>query len=774
MTTMTAFGQAIRRLGRTPSLTIPAIISLSLGIAVNTTLFSVISATMWRPLGAPGDSALVRLGRATGPGPAFRSLSVEDFAELGTRLTTVETLAGHQIEAMVLGGRGNARVLSAEVIAGDYFGALRIAPAAGSARAGVVISDKLWRDDFASDPEIVARPLVLNGQVHTVVGVAPRGFHGAFPGVETDVWVPADERHSLMAIARLQPGSDRADLIAELGAIATPERRFVVAPGAGLHPAFAEPARIALLAGLAITVVILLISCVNVAGLLLAHAEARRLELAVRSSLGASRARIIGHLLVESGALAGAGCLLGLGLAKGAITAINAVSIASGPTGAPMAFNLTLDVWALGLTAVLAALSVLVFGLLPAIRSTKLDLVSDLRGGSATRRVRTRAQTAVVVGQVAMACVFLTGATLLTRSVWNSQRLDLGFEPDHVVVASFEPALLDYPRSRIDAYYTNLLERARLVASVEAVALAEFVPLGARGRGLVLTTPTGTADREAVTVANNRVSSDYFRVIRQTVVRGRTFAPAEDRPPAPVALINESMARRFWPGADALGQPIRLAGEQIDRLVIGIVRDARFASYGGAIDPFVYLPGAALSGAPLTLHARTPTPDVAVSGLRRLAGELDPHLPPSSLEPMRDAMRFVLAPARVGQSVFAIAGAIAFLLASVGLYGLMHFTFERRRREAAIRIALGATRARVLAGGAWDAIRLTGIGIATGLALAVGLGRLISSGLYGISATDPLTYFGVAAVLIGVSIAAALIAGRSVLRSDPNTLLRQD
>jgi predicted permease len=489
---------------------------------------------------------------------------------------------------------------------------------------------------------------------------------------------------------------------------------------------------------------------------------------------------VVAQLLGESLLLALLGGAGGLALALWAVRTLNGISLLSGPTGAPVFLNLQLDVRVLAFTAAVTMLTVLVFGLTPALQATRVDLIAALRGSRGLfGRARSRLQGGLVVLQVTLSFVLLVGAFLLVRSVRNAGTLDVGFDPDQVVVASFDPQRLGYERARADAFYAELLQRARRMPGVQNAALADFVPMGPRGSGLGLSIPGAGADptpgQHPFTVAYNRVSDGYFATVKQALLRGRDFAPQDRTNGQLVAIVNETMAHRFWPGTDALGQRIRLAGDTVDRVIIGVVRDARYQSFGSAVGPFVFVPAAQLYGPFLTLHVRsTAHAGDAVAALRRLAREIDADLAPENAQTMWERMSFALIPARLALTVIGAAGLIALLLAAGGLYGLVCYTLERRLKEIGIRVSLGATKPdvfRVMVGGV---TRLTVIGIVLGTALAAVATRLLAVLLYGLSPTDPLTFAGIGILLLAVTLLAAFAAARRGLNVDPTKVLRME
>lgn len=797
---------AIRVLRRTPSFTLPAGASLALGIAINTTMFSVVNALLLRPFGTSGGE-LVRIGRSQGDDRSFRSASYEEFEYLRRHASSFADVMGHQLESVTLGAADGAEVVSAEVVTGNYFSVLGVQVTLGRGfapdddrvpgeRAVVVISDRLWRHRFSALPDAVGGVVSLNNHPFTIVGVAGPRFRGIFPGVDIDLWIPsmmasaiahrADRQlpPPLMLIARLKPDVPMRTADVEVGVLArrmTAEnpardrnRGFVLASARGLHPGFARVVGPFLTLLMAVVVVVLLIACANVASLLLARASRRRGELAVRLAVGAGRGRLIRQLLVESSIVALLGGATGLLLSVWTVRLLNAFPLASGPTGSPIVFDLQLDGRVLLFTAAVTMLTTLFFGLMPAIHATRVDLVAALKdSASSPGRRRSRLRGTLVVVQIAGSFVLLVAAVLLSRSVRNTARLDVGFDPDHVVVTSFDLQMLGYERYRMESFYTELLRRARALPGVERAALSEFVPMGGRGTSVALTIPGATLPEDRPSIPYNGVSDGYFGAIGHVLLRGREFT-ARDRLGAPVAIINDAMARRFWPGEDPLGKRVRVGEDKQEREIIGIAGDARYGSFGTDIGPFILLP---LHQYPpmLTLYVRSAgRPADTLADIRRVARELDTNAAPQNARPMREAMALALVPVRVARLVFGAAGVTALLLASGGLYGLVCYTLEQRLKEIGIRVALGASRRNVFATIVGGAVRLSVAGVLIGLALAAAGMPLLASILYGLSPTDPPTFVGIAALLILVTLAAGYAAARKGLTVDPMVVLRRE
>ncbi len=798
---------AIRVLFRTPALTWPAVASLALAIAVNTTMFGVLNAVLLRPLGSGGDGDLVRIGRSVKDDQSFRSATLEEYEYLRDHATSFAGVLGHQIRSIAMAGPEGEQPRSAEFVTASYFSVLGVPPSVGrnfgpmedrpDTTPVAIISDRFWRREFEANPSVVGRSLTINGQAFTIVGVAPRGFAGAFPGVDTDVWLPArlagageadgarGDANTVMLVGRLKPGVTRADALAELRLLVRrmltenpqrdPDRGFVLGSARGAHPLLARLTGAFLLMQMAVVGVVLLVACANIASLLLARATGRQSELATRLALGAGRTRIVRQLLVESAVLALVGGGAGLAASYAALGLLNGFSPTSGPTGGPIFLNLALDNRVLLFTAAMTAVTTIGFGLVPALHASRADLMSLLKDSRAAfGQRRSRLRSSLLVVQVALSCVLLIAAGLLVRSLSRVSALDVGFDPDRVVIATFNLQPLGYDRLRSTAFFDEILRRVRATPGFDAAAFSDFVPMGPRGSSVSLAIP-GVEARERQSVPYNRVSDGYFRLLQQPVIQGRDFAAGDTASATPVAIVNEAMARRFWPNEGALGKRVRLDGEDAPREIVGVVKDARYASYVHEVEPFIYLPSRQRFDQLLTLHVRTSAPvPAALALIRQLVGDVDPRVRLENAQTLRDGMAFSLVPAQIARAVFAIAGTIGLLLAAGGLYGLVCYTLAFRLKEIGIRVALGASKRDVFTVIVGGALRLTAIGVVLGVGLAAAGTRALAAFLYGLSPTDPVTFAGIAGMLICVTLVAGYAATRRGLNLDPIAALRRE
>jgi predicted permease len=796
---------AWRFLMRTPAFSVPAVASLALGIAVNTSMFSMVSAALLRPLDVPGAVEIVRIGRTVGGKTGFRSLPYDELAFLREHATSLADVLGEQMETLTLDGPEGPQTIAAEIVTGNYFDGLRVVPALGrgfsdrqerdfSDATVAVISDRLWRHRFGNDPAIVGRSITLNNVSLTITGVAPAGFTGTFPGLSIDLWIPLGAGNlvmhraepgrgaTLQVLARLRKGASLDTARAELRLLAQrladqdPQRprdsRFSIAAARGIHPAFQGPVSIYVLFLMTAVGLVLVVACANVAGLQLARGGARRREFAIRIAVGATRGRLVGQLLSESLVLALVGGVVGLLLAVWPIHLLNGLVRVLGPAGLAPSLNFHVDARVLLFTSAVSVLSTVAFGLLPAWQTTRGDLFRAAADISPTglhqRRLSLRGS--LIVAQVAFSTVLLVPAGLILRGISRTVDIDLGFRPDGVVVASFgDLRQFGYDLARIHRFHDEWLARVRAQPGVQRAAFADFVPLaGAAGHPQRVILPDGPTGTELI-VHVGHVSDDYFATLDQPL-RGRDFAARDRAAASRVAIVNEAMARQLWLGEEALGSRIRLGEALTDYQVVGVVRDGRYTSFSGDVPPLVFLPAVPASG---VLHVRVSAPpDQALMMIRRLAQAVEPSLPPFSGQSMRESIAASFVPGRIVQAVLSTAGVIVLLLSAAGLYGLVRYTIEQRLKELGIRIALGATRSDVYRLVTRRAMRLAAIGVAVGVLGAVGATRVMTAVLYGLDPVDVLTFAGVIGVLLLAALVAGYTAFRAGLSHDPVVLLR--
>ncbi|HEX2189802.1 MAG TPA: ADOP family duplicated permease, partial [Longimicrobiaceae bacterium] len=628
----------------------------------------------------------------------------------------------------------------------------------------------------------------------TVVGVAPPGFSGTVVGMVPEVWVPhvayartapegalGSGGDRLLLFGRLAPGvaRERARAALEVVARRTPAEgraelvdlrlEALTAVPAGLRlPAFGFLGMLLATAGL-----VLLIACTNVAGMLMARAAARRRETAVRLAIGAGRGRLVRQLVTESVLLflvgGAAGLLLALWLTEAA---------AAFQPALPMRFALDLgmDGRVLGFALLVTLATGVLFGLLPALQATRPDLVPALKdGGQARHAGRTRLRSGLVAAQIAMSLLLLVTAGLFVRTLQSALAVDPGFDADGVAVAQVSLTPHGYDEAGARELYGRLLDRLAAAPEVESAGLAQFAPMSGNVISTTVELPArpGGAEGATTTVDLGIVDPGYFGALRIPLVAGRGFTAADREGATPAAVVNQTLAARFWPGQSPIGRQIRVNG--VSREVVGVARDGKYERYGEEEVAYAYLPFAQVGGTEMTVHVRARgEPAAALAALRRELRALDPDVAlglPSGLAALIDLSLF---PQRVAATLIGAFGLLGLLLAAVGLYGVLAYHVAQRTREIGVRMALGARAADVVRMVARQGLALVGAGIAAGLLLALAATRLLAGFLYGVGASDPATFAGVTLLLAAVALPAAYLPARRATRVDPMIALRSE
>jgi putative ABC transport system permease protein len=806
-----------RRLRRRPGFTVTALVTIALGIGAVTALFSVVEAVLLRPLPWSDPEGVAVLWDPRHPDEET-ALSAREIVEYRGAARGFAQIAAYTETATNLTGGSEPERVAAAAVTANTFATLGVQPVLGRpfTRAEEVpgehrvalLGHDLWRRRFGGDPAVVGRRAELDGRPHTVVGVMPPGFHLPLEpreGRVAEIWLPLalgpedleawGDRY-LTGFGRLAPGVTPERASAELatigrgwiaaGVVADQGDRRMERAALPAQELLTRRVRPALAVLMATGGLLLLIACVNVTNLLLAAAEERRREAAVRLAVGAGRARLIGQLLAESLVLALAGGAGGLGLACGAVRLL----VAHGPAGIPRLTDSGLDlrVFLFALAAVLG--SGLVFGLVPALQASRADLAGALQEGARSGTPGRRGQRfsrGLVAFETALSVALLVGAGLLLRSFWRLQRVDLGLEPQRVLTARLSLPEADYPRAGdITGFLDRLLGEVRALPGVESAAAVRLLPLTGEIGDWSITLESRPHDPRENPNGDWQVATPgYIETLGLRLLRGRSLAAADRADAPPVAVVNRTMAARYWPGEDlgaALGQRFRL-GTAPGRpwfSVVGIVEDVHHNAVAEAGRAEMILPleqFQAATGSPrrgLTLVVRSAAPAAALaSDLRRTVQRLAPGLPLADVRPMEEVVASALARPRFTAHLLALFAALALLLAAIGLYGVLAHAVARRRQEIGIRVTLGASRARVLRLVLADGLALAGAGIALGLLLALALAPLLAGQLYGVTPHDLPTFAAVPALLAAVALAATWLPARRAAAVDPLAALRQ-
>ena len=807
----------VRIMRRNPGFVLVAVIVLGLGIGANAAIFGMVNALLLRPLPVVEPGRLVAL-RPVGTGNHEENdkFSYADLADLrGGAAEVLAGLLGRRFVHAAIGDEGAADVVWGELVTGDYFSVLGVQPLLGRGflpdedrtpgeKPVVVLGHHFWQDRFHADPAILGRTIRLNGHAFTVVGVAPPIFTGTQFALGMDFWVPLmmhavvepesagmlENRawHSLRVIGRLAPGATLAGARRAAATVADRLARDHPETNAGRSatvvpefdgrnpPQVTAGLKLGAALGLAVAALVLLIACANVANLLLARAAARRREVGVRLSLGAPRRRLVRQLLTEGVLLAAAGGAFGILLAT---WSSDLLARFRPPIPFRLALDYTPDGRVLLFTAVVSILTVFVFALAPALQASRGDLVRLLHDRPAGRGRRPRLGPALVVGQVALSFAILAAAGLFLRSLANATRIDPGFEPRGLALASFDLQLLGYDETRGRAFSEELLRRVRALPGVGDAAIVDNIPLDTNWNtvGPVLAEgqplpEEGKGLRAEVAIA----SPGLFRTFGVVLARGRDFSERDTADATAVIVINETLTARLWPGEEAIGKRLRFGGADAPlREVIGVARDMKSRTLGEAPIPFLYLPLGQTYRSELTLLVRGERGTAGLlEAMRREVAGLDAGLPVYGLRTMEEHMGYALWWTRMGATLAAVFGGLALLLATVGLGGLMAYTVRQRTREIGVRVALGARPADVQRLVLGRGLGLTLGGLGAGLVTALLVGQVMRSALYGVSAIEPAVLVAVSLLLGAAALLASWLPARRALRIEPMLALRSE
>jgi putative ABC transport system permease protein len=813
----------VRQLIRSPGFSTAAIASLALGIGLNTALFGIVNAILLRntPIREP-DRLVEIYSSATKDFPQLTT-SYPDYLAI-REAPALEDAAAHAFVRAILSG-DTPQLVTGEAVTASYFPLLGIQPGLGRAiredeqqtpgsAPVVVISHGLWQRRFGGQSDVVGQTIRLSGLTYTVIGVAPASFPGTLPGISTDVWVPVTmveglesfgiqwstdedpgatrlERRGtrwLFVKGRLAAGRSLEEARAQIDTIyarlqeeypkTNDKTTASVWPAAGIrfHPmvdGYVETASAILLTAVGL---VLLIACANVANLLLARATARQRELAIRAALGAGRGRLVRQLLSEGLLLAAAGGLLGVVIGHWTLAAL--VRLGADLLPQPFSFDFSLDGRVLAFAVGVSAVTALLFGLAPAISASRPDLAQALKqglDGSGAGRQRVSLRDTLVVGQLALSVVLLVSGALLGRGLLAARGTDLGFDPTPISALSFNLQMNGYDVDRAVAFQDRAIERLRALPGVAAVSTASRLPFAPDINMESIKVPGHHGpDDDGTPIDAVTVGADYFGVIGVPIVGGRAFTPDDIAQERKVAIVNETMARRFWPDGNALGRLIYPEGyDHPGREIVGIARDHKVRSIGEDPRPYVHFPTARSRW--VNLVVRTTTPAVAaLPTLRAALSALEPDLVFTEDVSATEVAEFSMAATSIGASLIGAFGMLAVLLAAVGLYGVIAYSVSLRTREVGVRMALGASRGQVLRMVLVRGGRLALLGMLVGAAIAAAASRVLSSLLYGISGYDPLAYSLVAGLIALIAVAANLSPALSAARIDPLRALRTE
>jgi predicted permease len=808
----------VRMLAKNPGFMIVSIITLALGIGVNTAIFSMVDAFLLRPLPINDPSQIAVLGYQQLHQNIQTQFSVADYRDIRNQTSGVFSEVFAYVFGMDgLSVDGKADRIMTNYVSGNYFSALGIKPALGrfilpsegevaNADPVMVLAYSYWQTHFGGDPQIVGRKVSVDGHPITIIGVAPKGFVGVYPIISVQGYLPlgmlpiegqaADfmtnrQIRGTPVLARLRPGTTLAQAQAVLAIVS--QRLSQEHPDADKDlsvQAFPElrarpnpdPNNTVLVVGglfLGLAGMVLLLACVNVANILLVRATVREREMAIRAALGAARNRLIRQLMTESIVLALLGGVAGILLGIWGSATLASVNI---QTDLPINFDFGFDWRVFGYATAAALVTGVVVGIVPAIRASRGNLSAILHeGGRGVVGGKNRLRTTLVVAQVAGSLMLLVIAGLFTRSLSKVQRTDLGFKPDHVLNMAMDPNEIGYNQAQTRDFYKNLLGRVRSIPGVVAVSEASSTPLGYYNNGDNLSIegyqpPPGQPAPSSLYVA---ISGDYFQTLGISMLRGRSFTGADDENAQYVAIISNEMAKKFWPNMDPVGRQFKMATEDKHSIaVVGVAGDARFQGVTGQINPVFYVPFAqhqvGNSLEILQIRAAGST-ETMIPEIERVIESLAPQLPLFDVQTMNQALNTLngLLFYKIGAVLAAVLGILGLILAIVGVYGVVSYAASQKTHEIGVRMALGAQPLDILRMVFREGFLIVAVGLIVGIAGALAVGRVVGSFLT-VSAQDPVTYVAITGLLTIVALAACFIPARRAMRVDPMVALRYE
>jgi putative ABC transport system permease protein len=800
-----------RMLAKGRMVTAIAILALTLGIGANTAIFSVINAVLIKPLPYPRPEQLVRIYEKS---PQFEQMSVSypNFLDWQRESRTFERMAVYRHQQFNITGNAEPERVRGRLVSADFLSTLGVQPAMGrdlraeDDRAGagpvVLLSHGFWQRRMGGDPDILGKPLTINGKDYTVVGVLPSSFKFYDPvdilvpiGVQEELAFKVRDFHpGLRAIGRLRKGAQLNEARDELRAIAAALEQQYPASNTNqsvtlnsMHDDLVQEIRPVLLLLLGAVGLVLLIACANVANLMMARAAARQKEMAIRTAMGASRWRIVRQLLTESMLLSLIGGGLGLLVAMWGTDAL----VAAIPDSIPRADEIGLDARVMLFTFLISALTGCLFGLIPALQVSKPDLNESLKeGGRGPATMRQGVRSVLVIAEVALALVLLVGAGLLIRSLFAVRNVAPGVDPHNVITMQIPLSSATYNEAtKVRSFFDHMLERLHATPGVEAVAITGDMPFVGDDSEAPFWVGNGPRPApEAIQWAlMNPVSADYVKAMGIPLLRGRFLSEQDTKDTPSVAVIDEYMARDLFPGQDPVGQRMTLPGNDkmpdIPFEIVGVVghvkhfgQDAQKEVAFQFYMPFVQIPDDFITGfQAVNLVARTAgEPASMAAPIKEAIQRVDKDQPVTAVRTLEQVLADSLAQRRFTMLLLGLFAGVALVLASVGIYGVMSYSVAQRTHEIGVRMALGARRDDVLGMVVRQGMRLAGIGVAIGLMAAFALTRLMSSFLFGVSATDPLTFALISLALAGVALAACFVPARRATKVDPMVALRYE
>jgi putative ABC transport system permease protein len=810
---------AFRMLLKSPGFTFIAVLALGLGIGANTAIFSVFNGMLWRPLPVKDPQQLVVVASQSKGLEFPLNLSYPDFQDYRKLNTVFSDLVAYTPNPVNFGAEGRPERAWCELVSGNYFSMLGVEAVRGRTFAPdegwipgkdplIVLSYKFWQRRFGGDPAIIGQTVQVNRHPFTIIGVAPERYRGAYYWLEPDFYIPltamglldptqGDDLNKrgasyLRILGRIQPGVTSAQAMAAaepldrrleqefpdshkgMSLLVIPELKARPEPGVAANFMSTAVFIFMLLVGL-----VLLIACANVANLILSRANGRRKEFATRTALGASRGRMIRQLLTETVLLSAFGGILGLVFARWAALGLMSIRI---PGDIPVKlFDLRMDWRIFAFTFLVALMTGMIAGLVPSLQASRTDLADTLKAGGRSGGASAghhRFRNALVVSQVAVSLLLLACAGFFIRSLQNSANVDMGFRVDHTLMMSMDVGLQGYSEERGQQFFKQLDERVRSLSGVRNAAMAANIPMGDEN-SLVNIFPEGQAtdDKSKTDTAfDDMVQPSFFRAAGTPVIQGREFTDADTATSPKVAIINDTFAKKVWPGEDPIGKTFRTEKNGPPIQVVGLTRTGKYLFLYEQPQVFVYFPLAQRysSNAVLLVYTQS-DPQQLLPAVREQIQNLDAALPVFDVTTMDTQVQYgkALLPARLGVMFVGAFGLLGLVLASVGVYGVVSYSVSQRTQEIGIRTALGAQRSNVLGLVLKQGMSMALIGTAVGIVLSFLLFRGLSSVLYGVKSTDFVTLSAVSAILLAVAFAASYVPALRAARVDPVVALRE-
>jgi putative ABC transport system permease protein len=812
----------VRSLIKTPGFTALAIIVLTLGIGANTAIFTVVNAVLLRPLPYPGSDQLVMLWETN---PRFQigidtlPVTPGTFMDWREQNNVFEYVSALGVGRLNLTGAGEPERISGASVSSNFFRLMGIEPKLGRAfrddedKPGaskvVLISHSLWQRQFADEPAVLGKTMTLDRESYTIIGVAPEGFQFPranelpyFVGVatQTELWRPmtlGDEfinrkraNHQLCVMARLRSGVTSGQSQSEMTAIAERLERSYPDSNQGigvkvvpLSEQVVGNVRTALLVLMGAVAVVLLIACANVANLLLARSSSRQKEIAIRIALGASRGRVVRQLLTEALLLSITAAVTGTLLSFWGINAMLSLSPIMSAS-LPRAYEIGVDLMVLGFTVAIALLTSVIFGLTPALQASKINLGESLKEGSgalSTGQRSNHVRNLLVISEIALSLVLLIGAGLMIKSLARLLKVDPGFKPDNTVTMQIALPGSKYPSANQQiAFFQEVTHRIEALPGVQSVGLISSAPLsgGVYAGGFSIEGRVATSETDNLVADRRMISPEYFSVLGIPLLKGRGFTDRDDQAETGVVIVSESWARRFLRNEDPIDKRIKLGGRDSTRpwlSIVGIAGDVHDTALESEARPCVYIPYPQFPSSGMTLAVRAAFgPKLLVSGIRDEVWAVDKDQPVTDVKTMDQYLAASVSPRRFNALLLAIFAGVGLVLAAVGLYGVISYSVSQRTREIGIRMALGASHKSLLRLVVGQGVILALIGVAIGVIASFFLTKFIATLLFGVSATDPITFIVISVLLIGVSIVASLVPARRAMKVDPMVALRYE